>query len=77
LFYLFSKVITMKWEPPRTTAQLCPSQDMNSLNDFLKLQYGEDKILLQWFNGLCKSTFIEIGALDGILGSNSFFSKKN
>jgi len=40
---------------------------------FFNSQSGEDRILLQWFNGLCAGTYLEMGALDGVTYSNSYF----
>lgn len=34
---------------------------------------GEDRRLLQFFNGLCFGTYLELGALDGKSFSNSYF----
>jgi len=40
-------------------------------------QCGEDKLLLQWFDGLCNGTYLEMGALDGLQYSNSYvFNQK-
>lgn len=59
----------------RTTAQACQLENLelpeNKRN--LKSQSGEDVVLLQWFNGLCQGTYFEMGALDGVRFSNSFF----
>ena len=62
----------------RTSAQTCPvkdiAADVNKKN--FKSQSGEDKLLLTWFNGLCNGTYIEMGALNGIQYSNSYFFHK-
>jgi hypothetical protein len=41
-----------------------------------KSQSNEDKILMGWFNGLCGVTYIKMGALDGLLYSNSYAFNK-
>jgi hypothetical protein len=61
----------------KTSAYVCPQQDEDTqLKDLLKSQSGEDKIMLQYFNGLCGGTYIEMGALDGIRYSNSYVFNK-
>ena len=62
----------------RTSAHRCPVKDIAAdvhINN-LKSQSGEDKLLLTWFNGLCNGTYIEMGALNGIKYSNSYFFHK-
>ncbi|KAL3924227.1 MAG: hypothetical protein SGILL_001173 [Bacillariaceae sp.] len=57
---------------PRTNAHLCPPKTPPSMEKTnLGSQSGEDEILLQWFNGLCNGTYVEMGALNGIQFSNS------
>jgi hypothetical protein len=58
----------------RSEAHRCPLQDIASLSQkkLLKSQQGEDQHLLSFFNGLCGGTYLEMGALDGRLYSNSF-----
>ena len=61
-------------ELPKTNAVPCSKQDVASLGQqgLLKSQSKEDEQLLDWFNGLCNGTYIEIGALDGERLSNSY-----
>lgn len=55
----------------------CDKINLNQLAPFMKSQSGEDKLLLQWFNGMCNGTYLEMGALDGLEYSNSYvFNKK-
>lgn len=58
-----------------TTAKACPAVDVTapSAKQHLKSQSGEDVVLLKWFNGLCEGTYFEMGALDGVLFSNTYF----
>lgn len=46
---------------------LLPQEQLEFLS-----QSGEDKTLLKLFEGLCNGTYIEMGALDGKMYSNSF-----
>ena len=55
-----------------TNATLCPEKDIRQLQPNLKSQSREDQELLQWFNGLCHGTYLEMGAFDGIIFSNSY-----
>ena len=59
----------------RTTAQTCPPANLAdpAIKENLQSQSGEDVVLLQWFNGLCNGTYFEMGALDGVRFSNTFF----
>ena len=65
-------------QPPKrrhtTSAVSCPQQSLSDLREMnlLKSQSQEDEELLNYFNGLCGGTYIEIGALDGIKYSNSY-----
>jgi FkbM family methyltransferase len=56
----------------RTMAKRCeePAPKDEDL-EFLS-QDGEDKQLMAWFRGLCGGTYIEMGALNGRMFSNSF-----
>jgi hypothetical protein len=56
----------------KTSAYVCPLQEGAQLKPFMKSQSKEDEDLLQYFNGLCGGTYIEMGALDGIRFSNSY-----
>ena len=57
----------------QTSAHKCPKLLIDKLGGNLKSQSGEDKTLLvNWFNGICNGTYMEMGALDGIKFSNSF-----
>lgn len=58
----------------RTGARPCALQNISSLSQkkILKSQYEEDRHLLSFFNGLCGGTYMEMGALDGRLYSNSY-----
>jgi Methyltransferase FkbM domain len=53
-----------------SSARHCNSTKMNPI--LLKSQGGEDKFVLQWFNGLCRGTYLEMGAVDGISFSNTY-----
>ena len=55
-----------------TSARSCPVVPMEKLAPELHSQQQEDKTLLQWFNGLCNGTYIEMGALDGLRYSNTY-----
>jgi Methyltransferase FkbM domain len=59
----------------RTTAEACKPANLTDrpVNASLKAQSGEDVILLQWFNGLCNGTYFEMGALNGVTYSNTYF----
>lgn len=60
----------------KSQAQKCEIiKDFDS-NDYMS-QSKEDETLLGFFNGLCKGTYVEMGALDGKRYSNSWlFNKK-
>ena len=55
-----------------TSARSCPVVPMEKLAPELHSKQEEDKTLLQWFNGLCNGTYIEMGALDGLRSSNTY-----
>jgi len=59
-----------------TLAHLCPAVSMEKLVPDFHSQQKEDATLLQWFNGLCNGTYIEMGALDGFRFSNTFVFNK-
>jgi hypothetical protein len=57
-------------ERQRTRARRCNITQ----NSMYRSQRGEDKFLLErFFNNVCGGTYIEMGALDGITYSNSFY----
>jgi FkbM family methyltransferase len=61
----------------QTNAHLCPKKDAVEMRrNSSKSQSKEDEMLLKWFNGLCNGTYVEMGALDGILYSNSYLFHK-
>eukprot|EP00978_Attheya_sp_CCMP212_P012596 scaffold31509_cov56-Attheya_sp.AAC.1 len=62
----------------QSESQACPQKSIQQLRQgaLLKSQNKEDEILLRWFNGLCNGTYIEMGALDGVMFSNSFVFNK-
>lgn len=66
-----STTTTTMWIP-KTTARSCATKSIDTLEPFLKSQSKEDEELLRRFNGVCGGTYIEMGALDGVLFSNSF-----
>jgi len=53
-------------------------QNLDSLkqNRLLKSQFGEDEHLLEWFNGYCNGTYLEMGALNGMYLSNTYVFNK-
>merc|ERR1712032_1523451 len=59
----------------RSAAMKCSKIQVGSpkFKVFFKSQHEEDRVLLQWFNGLCSGTYLEMGALDGVTYSNSYF----
>jgi hypothetical protein len=52
----------------------CSPQKIGTLRSksLLKSQDGEDEFALKWFNGLCNGTYLEMGAVDGVLSSNTY-----
>jgi len=54
----------------------CAVKEISQLQDSLQSQSKEDVVLLQWFNGLCNGTYLEMGAYDGISMSNSYLFHK-
>lgn len=56
----------------------CRKLDLTAkpLQRHFKSQSREDKTLLQWFNGRCHGTYLEMGGLDGVTFSNSYFFNK-
>jgi FkbM family methyltransferase len=54
-----------------STVYQCPIVSEDALAPHLLSQQKEDVTLLQWFNGLCNGTYIEMGALDGLRYSNT------
>lgn len=73
----------------RTSTTFCPRLDLgkfkndpdgkfhNDPGGGFHSQFGEDRALMGWFNGLCNGTYIEMGALDGVRFSNSFAFNKH
>jgi len=59
-----------------TSAQLCPAVSMEKLAPEFHSTQEEDETLLQYFNGICNGTYIEMGALDGVRSSNTFVFNK-
>lgn len=59
-------------------SQVTPCDQINPKDhsSFFKSQAMEDKTLLQYFNGLCNGTYMEIGGLDGITFSNTYAYNK-
>ena len=62
----------------RSQAQLCPKIEVAKLRErrVLMSQYKEDEKLLNWFNGLCGGTYIELGGLTGKEFSNTYVFNK-
>ena len=54
---------------PTTTAKMCPRKGPGS---FRKSQEGEDALAWQWFNGLCGGRYLEMGAANGVVFSNTY-----
>ena len=64
-------------DPKATTkATLCSKRSENQLKGLQKSQIQEDVKLLEYFNGLCGGSYIEMGALDGVRYSNSHVFNK-
>ena len=57
---------------PVTKLKECKKKNIDSIQDSLMSQQGEDKLLLRLFNGLCQGSYMELGALDGKTFSNTF-----
>ena len=62
----------------KSNAHRCPAGDIENLDSkkLLQSQSEEDEYLLDWFNGLCGGSYIEMGALDGKQYSNSYVFNK-
>jgi hypothetical protein len=59
------------WQP-KSGARACgETAPMTMDSAWYKSQEGEDKELLKYFSNLCEGTYLEMGALDGVLFSNS------
>ncbi|CAB9507798.1 expressed unknown protein [Seminavis robusta] len=58
------------WQP-QSGAVGCPGKSKKLSADLFKSQYGEDKVLLEYFGKLCNGTYLEMGALNGVHLSNS------
>ena len=59
-----------------TRAQPCPQLSSTTLAQHFHSTQGEDEFLMNYFNGLCHGTYIEMGALDGVRSSNTFAFNK-
>ncbi|KAL7548211.1 hypothetical protein ACHAWF_011505 [Thalassiosira exigua] len=55
-----------------TTATKCPGVLEAYKDPPYTSQQREDNILMEWFATLCGGTYVELGALDGILYSNTY-----
>jgi hypothetical protein len=64
------KARTKTWQPKSRTVP-CPGQLETLKKEIFKSQAGEDKKLMTWFGQLCNGTYLEMGALDGVLFSNT------
>eukprot|EP00581_Thalassiosira_minuscula_P016441 CAMPEP_0183717138 /NCGR_PEP_ID=MMETSP0737-20130205/10835_1 /TAXON_ID=385413 /ORGANISM="Thalassiosira miniscula, Strain CCMP1093" /LENGTH=229 /DNA_ID=CAMNT_0025946521 /DNA_START=389 /DNA_END=1079 /DNA_ORIENTATION=+ len=53
-----------------------PTASPTSPKLLLQVPKNEDKKLMQWFGTLCNGTYIEMGALDGTVFSNSYVFNK-
>ena len=60
----------------RTKATICPVKTKEQWTPDAKSQNQEDSVLLRWFKGLCGGTYLEMGALNGLSGSNSYLFNK-
>lgn len=69
---------TKKRQYFETESISCPKLSLTAkeIEQHFKSQFLEDHTLLQWFNGLCHGTYLEIGGLDGVKFSNSYFFNK-
>lgn len=47
-----------------------------TIDHLFKAQFGEDRILWQFFRGSLSGYFVEVGAYDGVILSNTFFLEK-
>jgi hypothetical protein len=72
-------ILERPWIHHATTAKPCPKIKLSdpAIVPLLQSQDAEDKTLLNWFNGLCGGTYIEMGGLDGITYSNSYVFNKS
>jgi len=61
------------WQP-KTKASVCnPSRPLEDFDEsWFKSQREEDRKLMKWFGSLCGGTYLEMGGLDGVWGSNSY-----
>ena len=55
-------------DPPRTKTVSCPGTRLTNFRS----QSNEDRVLVEIFKDMCKGTYVELGALDGILFSNTY-----
>jgi len=58
-----------------TNAKKC-QEPVNIHESDYKSQHEEDRKLMSWFGNICEGSYIEMGALDGILYSNSHVFNK-
>ena len=62
---------------PKTTAVRCTNSTestqtlLSQPRKYFKSQFGEDKILMSYFDNLCHGTYLEMGALNGYDASNT------
>jgi len=80
LYYLYSH----RWSAS-TTEKLSTSFHSSTVKcafnasrfaEMKRSQYGEDEALLQYFKGRCGGTYVELGALDGDICSNTYAYNK-
>ena len=55
-------------DPPQTKAVSCPGTHLTNFQS----QSNEDRVLVEIFKDMCKGTYVELGALDGIRYSNTY-----
>ena len=55
-------------DPPQTKAVSCPGTHLTNFQS----QSNEDRVLVEIFKDMCKGTYVELGALDGIRFSNTY-----
>jgi FkbM family methyltransferase len=60
------RVVTYSYRCPKATPD----------GSLFKSQSSEDQHLMLFFNGLCNGTYVELGALDGVLFSNTYVFNK-
>jgi len=75
LSYKTNAVTQQQFTSRATPCSVQPVEFLAAQN-WLLSQSTEDQQLLEYFNGLCGGTYIEMGALDGLRYSNSFVFNK-